>query len=78
MHWGKNVIYLKKVENNNKNKEENDGDVMVVMMTMTILTDAYCCSVAQLCPTLCGPRDWSMSASSVLHYLPEFAQIHVL
>ena len=30
MHWGKNVIYIKKVENDNNNEEENDGDVMVV------------------------------------------------
>ena len=77
MHWGKNVIYLKKVENNNKNKEENDGDVMVVMMTMTILTDAYCCSVAKLCLTLCDPMDCSTAGFHILHYLPEFAHIHI-
>ena len=33
-----------------------------------------CCSVAKLCPTLCSPMDCSMPGSSVLHYLPEFAQ----
>ena len=27
--------------------------------------------------TLCDPMDWSMSGSSVLHCLLEFAQIHV-
>ena len=37
----------------------------------------YCCSVAKLCPTLCDPMDCSTPGSSVLHYLPEPAQIHV-
>ena len=35
-----------------------------------------CCSVAKSCPTLCDHMDCSMPGSSVLHYLPEFAQIH--
>ena len=35
------------------------------------------CSVAQTCPTLCDPMDWSTSAFPVLHYLLEFAQTHV-
>ena len=30
-----------------------------------------------ICPTLCNPMTWRMSGFSVLHYLPEFAQIHV-
>ena len=33
--------------------------------------------VNKLCPTFCNPMDCSMPGSSVLHYLPEFAQIHV-
>ena len=36
-----------------------------------------CCSVPKLCLTLCDPMDCSKPGSSVLHYLPEFAQIHV-
>ena len=36
-----------------------------------------CCSVAQLCPTLCDPVDCSMSGFSVLHQLPELTQTHV-
>ena len=36
-----------------------------------------CCSVAKLCPTLCNPVDCNMPGSSVLHYLPEFAQIYI-
>ena len=35
------------------------------------------CSVVKLCPTLCDPTDCGMPGSSVLHFLPEFAQIHV-
>ena len=34
-------------------------------------------SVAQSCPTLFNPMDCSMPGSSVLHYLLEFAQIHI-
>ena len=36
-----------------------------------------CCSVAKSCPTLCDPKDYSTPGFPVLHYLPEFAQIHV-
>ena len=34
-------------------------------------------SVIQSCPALCDPMDCSTSVFSVLHYLPDFAQIHV-
>ena len=37
-----------------------------------------CFSVIQLCLAICNPMDCGMPGSSVLHYLPEFAQIHVL
>ena len=36
-----------------------------------------CCSVPKSCPTLCDPKDLSTPGSSVLHYLPEFAQTYV-
>ena len=36
-----------------------------------------CCSVTQLCPTLCNPMDHSMPGFPVLHYLLEFAQTRV-
>ena len=36
-----------------------------------------CCSVIQLCPTLCDSMDYSPSGSPVLSYLLEFAQTHV-
>ena len=34
----------------------------------------FCCSVAQLCPTLCNPMDCSRPGYPVLHHLPDFAQ----
>ena len=34
-------------------------------------------SVAQLCPTLCDPMDYSMSGFPDHHQLPNFAQTHV-
>ena len=36
-----------------------------------------CCSIAQLCLTLCEPMDCSTPAFHVLHYLPELTQTHV-
>ena len=36
-----------------------------------------CCSVPKSYLTLCNPMDCRIPGSSVFHYLPEFAQIHV-
>ena len=36
-----------------------------------------CCSVAQACPTLCGPMDCSEPGFPVLHHLQELTQTHV-
>ena len=36
-----------------------------------------CCSVTQLCLTLCDPMDCSMPGLPVHHQLPELAQTHV-
>ena len=33
--------------------------------------------VAQSCPTLCNPKDWSTPVLPVYHQLSEFTQIHV-
>ena len=44
----------------------------------TSLIVCCCChSVAKLCLTFCNPMECSMPNSPVLHYLSEFAQIHV-
>ena len=37
---------------------------------------SFCCSVAQLCPTLCDPVDCSTPGFSVYHHLSELAQTH--
>ena len=37
----------------------------------------YCCSVAQLCPTLCDPMGCNTPGLWVPHHLPKFAQVHV-
>ena len=39
--------------------------------------ECCCCSVAELCPTLWNPMDWSVPGFPVLHHLLEFAQIRV-
>ena len=41
------------------------------------LSVIFCCSFAKSCLTLCDPMDCSTPGSSVLHYLPELAQIYV-
>ena len=52
------------------------------MVTRAFLWDSHtyvacCCSVAKSCSALCDPMDCSVLGSPCLHYLPEFAQIHV-
>jgi len=46
-------------------------------MCVYIIFPSCCCSVAQLCPTLCDPMDCSMPGFPVPYHLPEFAQTHV-
>ena len=41
------------------------------------LFEYFCCSVAQLCPTLCDPMYCSTPGLPVPHHLPKFAQVHV-
>ena len=45
------------------------------LQNISVMGDC-CCSVT-MCPILCYSRDYSMQGFSVLHYLLEFAQIHV-
>ena len=42
-----------------------------------LASTSVCCSVAQLCLTLCDPKDCSPPGFPVLHHLPEFAQTHI-
>ena len=41
------------------------------------MCNGCCCSFTQLCPTLFDPMDCNTPGFHALHYLPEFAQIHV-
>ena len=54
------------------------GEVAVLMATSIFLPDCpCCCSVAQSCPTLWDPVNCSTPGFSVLHHLPQLAQIQV-
>ena len=44
---------------------------------VTHMVESCSCSVAKLCLTHSNPMDCSTPGFPVLHYLPEFAQIHV-
>ena len=48
-----------------------------LLMTISEYCWGYNCSIAQSCLTLCDPMDCSTPGFLVLHYLPEFAQMHV-
>ena len=52
------------------------GNVCVYKL-LWLFVLACCCSVAQLCPTLCDPMDCSTPHFPVIHHLPELAQTHV-
>ena len=54
---------------------ENLGIHSTTYMCMCVFH--YCCSVVQLCPTLCDPMHCSMPGFPVLHHLPVLAQTHV-
>ena len=49
----------------------------IIKILNFMLCTYRCRSVTKLCLTLCEPMNCSMPGSSVLHYLPEFAQIPV-
>ena len=44
---------------------------------MLICRNICCCSVPQLCWSLCDPIDCSTPGLPVPHHLPEFSQVHV-
>ena len=56
---------------------QEDGGYSWVCVTYLMETRLCCCSVTQLCPTLCNPMNCSTPGFPVLHHLPELAQIHV-
>ena len=51
--------------------------VLIVTPIKNFVGRGFCCySITKSCPTLWDSKDHRTSASSVLHYLLEFAQIH--
>ena len=56
-------------------KERTGQEIKGVLWTD--LEGEDCCSGSKLCLTFCDPMDCSMPGFPVLHYLLEFAQIHV-
>ena len=48
-----------------------------VAFSVQISLHVNCCSVTELCLTLCNPMNCSTSGFPALHHLPEFAQIYV-
>lgn len=51
--------------------------VIYLLILAAFVLSFCCCSVAKSLLILCHPMACSMPGSSVLHYLPEFAQFHV-
>ena len=50
---------------------------MMLLRTMMTFLKVQFSSVAQSCPTLCDPMDYSTPGLPVHHQLPEFTQTHV-
>ena len=51
--------------------------VCLIIKETSKLSQAFCCSFAKLCLTLCNPMNCSTPGFLVLHCLSEFAHIHV-
>ena len=54
--------------------------LLMCALSKLILTTAFwsgrdCCSVAQLCPTICDPMDCSTLGFPVIHHLPELLKL---
>ena len=56
---------------------KQEDDPRQIGGSLTFHVGQCCCSVTQSCPTLGHPMDCSMPGFPVLHYFPEFTQIHV-
>ena len=57
--------------------EELYVNTYVITHIWVSLPFKLCCSVIQLCPTLCEPMGHSTPGPSVPHYLLKFAQVHI-
>ena len=80
-------FHLKHAINRTNNKERFQVFLFVCLFVFNgrlfdgTLLNTFCCRhcylIAKSYLTPCGSMDSSMPGSSVLHYLPEFADIHV-
>ena len=62
----------------NKINIAQDAPQLSILLTIIIIVSkVQFSSVAQLCPTLCGPMNCSMPGLPVHHQLLEFTQTHV-
>ena len=60
-----------------KEKLSSPPAILNFTFRISIALDCCCCSVTQLCLTLCYPIDCSMPGFPVLHHLQELAQTQV-
>ena len=65
----------KGLDHQDRRKEKHSLEALNDVLWMGLC--CCCCSVTKSCLTLFDPMDCSTPGSSVLHYLPEFAQTHV-
>ena len=57
--------------------EGKSGQQLVCVLSILFYKYFCCCSVTESCLPLCDPKGCGTLGSSVLHYLLQFAQIHV-
>ena len=59
-----------------RKKSKTRNMIRIFAKKMNTSTCCYCCcSIAQLCPTLCDTMDCSVPGFPILHYLPKFGQL---
>ena len=58
-------------------KEGMKWSILVILRKFWEALFPSCCSVVELCQTLCHSMDCSAPGFPVLQYFPEFAQTHV-
>ena len=73
-HYNSNIFLKKYIEICKTNKKKTLETFFNMHFLFMVCS---CCSVSQLCLTLCSPMDNCMPGFPVLHYLLEFAQTHV-
>ena len=70
-------VFLKTLKSGRNGRYEAPITLQYYTKGSQTLFPCHCCSVAQLCLTLCDPKDCSIPGLPVSHHLLEFAQVHV-